>query len=84
MTVLLPVFKKTGENSQENISILTYIKFLEATVVLLKDYEHINAVGLNIIMFMEQSINQNNKIQLYEQEVNYQKYVILFSMLLSL
>lgn len=73
MAVLLPVFKKTGEKSQKNISVLTYLKFLEATLIILKDYEHVNVVGLNIIMFMEQLINQDNKMQPYEQEVSCQK-----------
>ncbi|KAL5242408.1 hypothetical protein ACI65C_009818 [Semiaphis heraclei] len=72
MALLLQVLEKIenkSEDPQTNIEILTYIKFLEATVVIIKDYDFINTVGINIIKFMEKSINQNNYIHSYGEEV---------------
>lgn len=74
MALLLPLLEKiesTSEEHQQNSNTLIYIKFLEATVVILKDYEHINTVGKNIIQFIERLINQNNIMKPYEQEVSY-------------
>lgn len=74
MTLLLPLLEKIDNKSEEpkkDINILTYMKFLEATVNILRDYESINIVGMNIIKFMEHSINQINNLQPYEQEVSY-------------
>lgn len=74
MALLLQVLEKIenkSEDPQTNIEILTYIKFLEATVVIIKDYDFINTVGINIIKFMEKSINQNNYIHSYGEEVSY-------------
>lgn len=79
MELLLPLLdkiEKTSEEQQQNSNILIYIKFLEATVSILKDYEHINTIGKHIIHFIERSINQNNIRQPYKQEVSYQKYII--------
>lgn len=73
MTLLLPLLSKIENKSGEplkNIGALTYMKFLEATVSLLKEYEYVNIIGLSMIKLMEQSINQNNYTQLYDQEVN--------------
>lgn len=73
MALLLPLFEKiesTSDVHQQNSNTLIYIKFLEATVGIFKDYEHINTVGKNIIQFIERSINQNNIKQPYEQEVS--------------
>lgn len=74
MTLLLQVLEKIenkSEDPQTNIDVLTYIKFLEATVVIIKDYDHINTIGIYIIQFMEQSINQKNYMQSHGQEVCY-------------
>jgi len=74
MALLLQVLEKIEsktEDPQTNIDILTYIKFLDATVVIIKDYDNINTVGVNIIKLMEQSINQKNYMQSYSQEVGY-------------
>lgn len=76
MTLLLPLLEKIDNKSEEpkkDISILTYMKFLEATINILKNYENINIVGIYIIKFMEHSINQINNLQPYEQEVIYYK-----------
>lgn len=72
MALLLQVLQKIENKSVEpytNIDILTYIKFLEATVVIVKDYDCINTIGICIIKFIEQSINQKNCMQSYDQEV---------------
>lgn len=73
MPLLLPLLEKIegiSEETQKNRNILVYIKFLEATVTILRDYEHINTVSKNIIQFIERSINQNHIMQPYEQEVS--------------
>jgi hypothetical protein len=49
------------------------MKVIEATIIILKDYEYVNTIGINLIHFMEQLINKISNIQLYEQEVSYQK-----------
>ncbi|VVC38289.1 Hypothetical protein CINCED_3A007584 [Cinara cedri] len=81
MALLLPLFERkesVSEEQPQNTNILIYIKFLEATVAILKDYQHINIVGKNIIQFIEQSINQNNIMQPYEQEVmKYALHILL-------
>lgn len=72
MALLLQVLEKIenkSEDPQTNIDVLTYIMFLEATVVIMKDYDYINTIGIYIIKFMEQSINQKNYMQSYGQEV---------------
>jgi len=73
-TSLLPLLfykiENKSDDRQKNINILTYIKFLEASVVILKDYEYLNTTGINIIKFIEQSINHNNYVQPYEYEVS--------------
>ncbi|XP_050056639.1 uncharacterized protein LOC114126962 isoform X3 [Aphis gossypii] len=72
MALLLQVLQKIENKSVEphtNIDILTYIKFLEATVVIIKDYDCINTIGICIIKFIEQSINQKKCMQSYDQEV---------------
>lgn len=74
MDLLLQVLEKIenkSENAQTNTDILTYIKFLEATVVIIKDYDYINSIGIYIIKFMERSVNQKNYMQSYGQEVSY-------------
>lgn len=74
MTLLLPIFEKFYDKSNEsgeNISKTTYIKFLEATIVILKDYEDVNTVGMNIIKLIEQSINKSKNMQPYELEVRF-------------
>lgn len=74
MALLLQVLEKLenkSEDPQTNIDILTYIKFLEATVVIIKDYDYINTIGIYIIKFMDQSINQKNYTQSNGQEVCY-------------
>jgi len=82
MPLLLQVLQKI-ENKfvepQTNIDILTYIKFLEATVVIIKDYDYINTIGIYIIKFIEQSINQKNYMQSYDQEVSYIIFIIFLS-----
>lgn len=86
MTLLLPLLNKIENKSGEppkNIGILTYIKFLEATVGILKDYEYVNTIGLSITKFMEQSINQNNDKQPYDQEVSF-KYMLYFVIHISM
>lgn len=73
MTLLLQLLEKIENNSEDtqtNFDILTCIKFLEATVVIIKDYDDIHAIGIYIIKFMEQSINKNNYMQPYGQEVS--------------
>lgn len=80
MSLLLPLLEKINNKSEEpnkDISILTYMKFLEATVNICKDYENMNIVGINIIKFMERSINQINTLQPYEQEVSYYKQIVV-------
>ncbi|KAL4096554.1 hypothetical protein QTP88_021483 [Uroleucon formosanum] len=72
MALLLQVLEKLenkSEDPQTNIDILTYIKFLEATVVIIKDYDYINTIGIYIIKFMDQSINQKNYTQSNGQEI---------------
>jgi len=72
MALLLQVLEKIENKSddpQTNMDVLTYIMFLEATVVIIKDYDYINTIGNYIIKFMEQSINQKNYLQSYGQEV---------------
>lgn len=74
MILLLPLLSKVENKSgisPKNIDLLTYIKFLEATVSILKDYEYVNTIGLSITKLMEQSINQNNYTQPYYQEVSF-------------
>lgn len=82
MALLLQVLQKIENKSVEphtNIDILTYIKFLEATVVIIKDYDCINTIGICIIKFIEQSINQKKCMQSYDQEVSYLIIIIFFS-----
>ncbi|XP_025195470.1 uncharacterized protein LOC112594729 isoform X2 [Melanaphis sacchari] len=72
MALLLQVLQKIENKSvelQTNVDILTYIKFLEATVVIIKDYDYINTIGIYMIKFMEQSINQKICMQSYGLEV---------------
>lgn len=74
MTLLLPIFEKLYDKSDElgeNICKITYIKFLEATVVILRDYEYVNTVGINVTKLIEQSINKSKNMQSYELEVRF-------------
>lgn len=75
MTLLQPLLdkiKNQQEKKQKDDVRLTYIKFLEATVVIIKDYEHINTIGTNIIKVIEVSINHHNNVLSYdEQEVSF-------------
>lgn len=68
---LLEKIEKESNESLKNISILTCIKFIEATVVILKEFDYINIVGLSIIKFMENAITHSNNMQQYEQEVSF-------------
>lgn len=40
-------------------------------MVILKDYEYLNKVGIIIIKLMEQLINQKSNIKINEQEVSF-------------
>lgn len=85
MTLLLPLLNKIENKSGElpkNIGLLTYLKFLEAIIGILKDYEYVNTIGLSIIKLMEKSIKQNNYTQPYDQEVSF-KYKLYIFLILS-
>jgi len=74
MVLLIPLIEKLHNEPEEllkNDTRLTYIQFLEATIVILKDYNFISAVGMNIIKLIELSINQNSSMIPHEREVSY-------------
>jgi len=84
MALLLQVLEKIenkSEEKQKNIDIVTYLQFLKATVVIIKDYDYISTIGIYIIKFMEQSLNQNVYMQSYGQEVSYLIIIIFFNFL---
>lgn len=79
MVFLLPLLEQIKNHSEDtytNICILTSMRVMEATIIILKDYEYVNAIGIQMINLMEQLINQYSTIQPYEQEVSYQKLII--------
>lgn len=81
MALLLPQLKQLqtkSEELQKDSNILTYLKFLEVSVIILNDYEYINTVGVQLIIFMELSINQKKPVTLsHEQEVSYKIHFFL-------
>lgn len=81
MALLLPQLKQLqtkSEKLQKDGNILTYLKFLEVSVIILKDYEYINTIGIQLIIFMELSINQKKPVTLlHEQEVSYKIHFFL-------
>lgn len=81
MALLLPQLKQLqtkSEELQKDSNILTYLKFLEVSVIILNDYECINTIGIQLIIFMELSINKKKTVTLsHEQEVSYKIYFFL-------
>lgn len=73
MVLLLPLLEQIKNHSKDtlsNIYLLTSMKVLESTIAILKDYEYVNTVGVHLINFMEQLINQSCNVQPNEQEVS--------------